>query len=355
VTLLEPVLATEPVAAYFLALVREDQGNYAEARRLYDDYLARGSEPEVKRQVRDRLVLLGRLELQQAARDALSRERQLASTAPAPGTIGVFPFLAATQDAQLRPLGTALAELLTTDLAQTSRLRVVERSQVQALLNELKLTESGRVDTTTAARTGRLMGAGRIVQGRVEGGEAALTLQAAVVRVPGEATRLNPLREQDQLARLFDLEKRLALGIYERVGIQLTEAERQRVLQHATTNLQALLALGFGLEAQDAGRYEEAAQHFTRAVQLDPRFRLAARKLQEAEAEARASAYTAPLLARLGFLELDALRNYELFRILEQFVPDPSLRDPAAEVLGTEGTARRGTIDIVIRRPGGVQ
>ena len=355
VTVLQPVLATEPAAPYFLGLVREDQGNYAEARRLYQDYLARGRDAEVRRQVQDRLSLLDRLELQQAARSALSRERQLASTAPAVGTIGVFPFLTVTQDPQLRPLGTALSELLTTDLAQTSRLRVVERSQVQALLDELKLAQSGRVDTTTAARTGRLLGAGRIVQGRVEGGEASLSLQAAVLRVPGEATRMNPLREQDQLARLFDLEKRLALGIYERVGIQLTDAERQRVLQQATTNVQALLALGFGLEAQDAGRYDEAAQHFARAVQLDPRFRLAARKLLQAEAQARAAALTPALRAQLGFIEFEALRRADVFRALEQFVPDPAVRDPAAEVLGTEGTTRRGTIDIVIRRPGGAQ
>jgi hypothetical protein len=32
---------------------------------------------------------------------------------------------------------------------------------------------------------------------------------------------------------------------------------------------------------------------------------------------------------------------------------DPATRDPAAEVLGTEGSVRRGTAEIVIRRPTG--
>lgn len=355
VTVLQPVLATEPAATFALALVREDQGQYAEARRLYDAYLQRGSDAEVRRQVRDRLELLGRLELQEAARYALSRERQLASTPPTPNTIGVFPFLVSTQDPQLRPLGTALAELLTTDLAQTSRLRVVERSQVQALLDELKLAQSGRVDTATASRSGRLMGAGRIVQGRVEGSEATLSLQAAVLQVPRAGAAANPVREQDALPRLFDAEKRLALGIYERLGIQLTEAERQRVLQQQTANVQALIALGFGLEAQDAGRHAEAAQHFARAVQLDPRFRLASRKLEQAQAQARAVAVTPAELRLLALAEYETRFRAAELRALERTVPDPSVRDPAAEVLGTEGATRRATINIAIRRPGGAQ
>jgi len=353
VTMLQPVLATEPAATYFLALVRESQGYYSEARRLYQEYLERGRDPQVRRQVKDRLVLLSRLELQEAARYALSREQQLAGTPPAPNVVGVFPFLTVTQDEQLRPLGTALAELLTTDLAQTNRLRVVERAQVQALLDELKLAESGRVDTTTAARSGRMLGAGRLVQGRAEGSDTSIALQAAVVEVPRENAALNPLQEQSPLARIFELEKQLALGIYDRLGIQLTAAERQRVLRQQTTSVQALLEFGFGLETQDAGNYQEAAQHFARAVQLDPRFRLAINKLAEARTQESAATLTPLVLAQLGFREFEALRRAGTFQALNEFVPDPSVRDPSAEVLGTEGATRHGTIDIVISRPGG--
>ncbi|NJD10493.1 MAG: hypothetical protein FIB01_08695 [Gemmatimonadetes bacterium] len=347
--LLQPARATEPAATYFLALVREQQGDFPEARRLYNDYLARGRDAEVRGLVRDRLQLLGRLELQRAAQDALRRERELASTVPAPGTVGVFPFLAATTDPQLSALGTAMAELLTTDLAQTSRLKVVERAQVAALLNELKLTASGRVDPATAARSGRLIGAGQIVQGRVEGTEAALSLQAAVLQVGGRAAARAPLQEQDQLARLFDLEKRMALGIYERLGIQLTDAERQRVMQRPTTNVQALLALGFGLEAQDAGRYAEAAQQFGRAAQLDPQFRLPAQKRAESEAQDRAVSVTPVVQVQLGFIEFDAHRRRQNFEILDPTVPDPGNRDVHDDVLGP------GTIQIIIKRPGGAQ
>jgi tetratricopeptide (TPR) repeat protein len=355
--LLEPALATEPAAALYLGLVHEDLDQPGEARRLYQDYLARGRSTELIERVRDRLALLERLELFGAVRAALARERELAATAPTVGTIGVFPFLTVTDEPELRPLGTALAELLTTDLAQTDRLTVLERAQVQHLLDEIRLGESDRVDPATAARSGRILGAGNLLQGRVEGGAGEIALQAAVVRVAGDAMAGGPLRERDALARIFELEKRLALAVYEELGIQLTPAERERVTRQRTSNVQALLAFGYGLEAQDAGRYAEAAGHFVRALQFDAAFDLARSRYEEAVAFTRAEAANPSLLGRLGVLEtgmvLEWQRWQQMFAPIEAAVPNPAVRDAAAEALGVEGPGRQGRAELVIRRPGG--
>lgn len=350
IALLEPVAGRDATASFYLGVVDEEQGRFPDARRRYADYVARGRDARLRDQARHRLALLDRLELEQAVRAALANERQLANRPPEPRTVGVFPFLTVTSDPQLAPLGTALAELLTTDLAQTDRVRVVERVQVQKLLDELSLAANGRVDPATAARSGRLLGAGTIVQGRVEGGDAALALQALVVRVPTPRAAAAPLDERDALSRIFDLEKRLALGIYDRMGIQLTPAERQRVTRQATTNVQALLALGFGLEAQDAGRYDEAASQFARAVQLDPNFMLARQHLDQARALQLASAATPSTLAQLALLPVISAPP-DPFRAVEQMVPDPGTRDAVVEALGAEGVGRRGTAEIIIRRP----
>ena len=68
------------------------------------------------------------------------------------------------------------------------------------------------------------------------------------------------------------MEKTTALSLYELLGIQLTVAERERVMQHPTDNIRALLAFGLGLEAEDRGDFQLAGQHYTDAVTLDPRF-----------------------------------------------------------------------------------
>jgi TolB-like protein len=363
--LLEPIVASMPVAEFYLGLVREDQGRPAEARQLYERYLARGNSGELRDRVRDRLSLLGRLELQQAIRTMVANERTSPTRPTDARVVGVFPFLTATSDPQLKPLGTAFAELLSNDLAQTDRLRVVERVRLRQLLDEIELTEARRVDPATAVRSGRLLGAGTLVQGRIEGAGAQVNFQAAVVRVQTPTAAGTPLRERDALTRLFDVEKKLALGIYNRMGVQLTSAERDRVTRQATRNVQALLELGYGLEAQDAGRYGEAATHFARAAQLDPSFVLARQKSAEATIQTRAVGVTTATLGQLALSSVPEIRvarapdrpppvrAADLFAPVERLVPNPSVRDAGVEALGVEGVGRTGIADLVIRRPGG--
>jgi len=175
------------------------------------------------------------------------------------------------------------------------------------------------------------------------------------VRVATPNAAPNPLRDKEALNRFFDAEKRLALGIYDRMGIQLTSAERGRVTQQATTNVQALLELGFGLEAQDAGRYAEAAARFERAAQLDPNFALAKQRATEARAMSRAVGVATTTLSQTALSEIPALRPVNLFQSVQGLVPNPGIRDAAVEALGTEGVSRHGTVEIVIRRPGGTE
>src|SRR5690606_13250625 len=264
------------------------------------------------------------------------------------------PLLAVTDDPELKPLGTALAELLTTDLSQTDRLQVLERAQVQALLTEMDLAESGRVDPATAARSGRLLGAANLVQGRVEARGSDLSVQALVVNVPGGADARAPVREEDALSRIFEMEKRLALALYEELGIELTQAERDRVTRRTTSNVQALLAFGYGLEAADAGLDVEAATHFVRALNLDPGFDLAREHWSKADQSIRAAGTSADMLGRMGLAEAGDVGDWRSrFDAVEALMADPAVRDPTAEVLGAEGPGRRGTAEIIIRRPGG--
>lgn len=348
---LEPV-SSEPGSAFQLGLVYEDLDRAADARRLYQTFIETGRSGALKEQARMRLAALERNELEEAIRNALARERELAATDPAPNTVGIFPFLAVTDDPGLKPLGTALAELLTTDLSQTDRLTVVERTQVSALLRELELAESGRVDPATASRTGRLLGAANLVQGRLEAGGSDISVQVAVVKVPSADAPATPVMDRGSLARLFEMEKQLALSLYEQLGIELTPAERDRVMRQPTSNVQALLSFGFGLEAADAGLHNEAATHFVQALTLDPGFDLARTHWTRADQALRAGTTSAAQLGRLSLAEADAVGNWQTrFEPVESLIRNPAVRDAVSEVLGTEGTVRRGTVTIIISAP----
>lgn len=370
-TLLQEAQKQDPQnggAVLFLGLTLEDLGEYARARELYQTYLALGDPSPLRTRMERRLPLLARRELQAAVARAIAEEAALANAAPRPGTVAVFPFYLASSDTTLSPLSLAMAEMLITDLSQTERLTVLERTRVQFLLDELGLQGAGLVAPETAARGGRLLSAERLVQGTLEGGsEAEVRFDAALVSAAsGEAAmeqgqgaayagasagNVVHITEADALARLFDLEKRLALRIFDAMGIELTAAERERVNRRPTENLQALLAYGRGLRAADAGDFRAAVVHFREAVRLDPNFAAARLRAEEAEKLALASLETTDDLAHAGAFET---RLPVAFGPLDLFVPGVGPRDPVQEVMGTEGFEPATVVEVIINRPGGL-
>jgi tetratricopeptide (TPR) repeat protein len=341
----------DPRAIALQGLTHEELGQPGRARELYVAYLRTGRSRELRRQLSARLHLLERQELREAVRAALAREAELAATAAEPRTVAVFPFAFQGTDPELRPLGRALAEMLVTDLSQTGRLRVLERTGVQMLLDEIELAEEGLVDAGTAARSGRILGAGRIVQGQIGGGEELLRLQAAIVGV-GDGWDGHTVNEEDALQRLFDLQKRLSLRIHTVLGIELSPAERLRVERHQTQNLQALLAFGRCLEAEDAGDFQQAAQLCAEAIALDPGFELARERQERAQASLTASQESLERLTQQAFEEPGGSASLqESLEAIQTIVPEANGRSPAAEAFGTEGLGGRAILEIIIRRP----
>ncbi len=350
-----------PAPAFFLGLTYEEMGRYADARREYTVYLEAAASEALRAAVRDRLVLLARSELESAVRAAVASEAELASTDPVPGTVGLFPFLYTGADPVYQPLSRALAEMLVTDLSQTDRLTVLERLRVQLLLDELALADEGMVEPGTAARAGRILGAGQIVQGRLDAIEEALQVDALVVPVGADREGVGAsLSDEDALQRLFDLQLRLALELYAALGIELTPAERERVTRRPTENLQALLAFGEGLEAGDGGRFGAAEAHFARAIELDPQFDEAAERRDEARALDQASRTSTRNLARLDDEDLMTTPSPADFRRHEaslvemwRYLPNVPGRDLAPEVFGTEGfgISALGRVEFIFQRP----
>ncbi len=274
----------DPGLAVMQGLLAEDAGEYDAAVGFYQSFLDSGAGGSLRTEVERRLEAARVEALRADVRDALSREESLAQTAPDPATVGIFPFVFEGADPQYEPLALVLPELLTTDLGITGRLTVIERTKIQTLLDELQLGESGRVEEATAARGGRLLGSGHIVQGRFRMREATrVDVDASVVTVgpPGQEF-IDPLEAEDEIERFFELEKRLAFGIYDELGVQLTPAERELVNERQTESIEALLAFGRGLAAADAGDFGQARQHYADAAALDPSFALARTRLNRA-------------------------------------------------------------------------
>ena len=64
-------------------------------------------------------------------------------------------------------IGTGVAEMLVTALGETKKYTIIERSKLEAVMDEQKLGASGAVTAQTAAKIGRLLGAQYIITGAV--------------------------------------------------------------------------------------------------------------------------------------------------------------------------------------------
>ena len=371
------------VSALYAGLAAEQLRDFAGARAAYTAYLEHGRSRGTREDIQKRLVALARDESVAAAKAAVANEAAISSTPGDRRTIAVPPLKFSGPDAeQYAPLERGLAELIITDLGRSSQLRIVERDRMQAIADEIQLGATGRVDETSAVRAGRLMQAGRLVNGTIVQGGNQLTLASSIVDVATSQIS-DPAAVSNSADNFFALQKQLVFRIFEQLGVELTPAERQLVDRQATTNLNAFLAYSRGLQASDDGRFQDAARFFEEARTLDPGFGAAAARFSTASAAAAGQQVTAAQLqSGLTGQESQVVANADagnagvsptgLTNTLTTVAQDvnpatitpvsntgstqtpvvPPVRDAPSEKAGTDNpSARTGTVTIIIRRP----
>ena len=378
------VARTDGTVALYLGMSAEQRGDLPAARAAYSDYLQVGRTRSVKRQIRARLVSLERQELEAAAKDALAQEATIAAQPGAPTTIAVPPLRFSGVDSTLIPLERGFADLLITDLSRSPKLTVLERDRIQTLVDEIARSQSGRADSATAIRSGRLLRAGRVVQGALtQMPDRTLRVDAAVIDVPTSQV-VRSVQRGDVLEQLFAIEKQVAFDVFDALGVTLTPAERALVEQRPTRSIAAFLAYSAGLMSEDAGNLDDAERHYANATRLDPSFRAAQERREAVEAtqatetqtlaamEATLTGTTEGLVASAadrGIVMSDRPdgpgRDFggTLTTVVNDLNPSPAgdaaggggtpERDPASSTTGTDNPAGgTGRIRIIIPQPG---
>ncbi len=98
-------------------------------------------------------------------------------------TVAVLYFDYQGKSDELGQLRKGLAQMLVSDLSRLDALRVVERDRLQALLDELELNKTRKIDKATANRIGKLLGAKYLVLGGYFDLLGTLRVDARVVAV----------------------------------------------------------------------------------------------------------------------------------------------------------------------------
>jgi tetratricopeptide (TPR) repeat protein len=258
-------------SSYYLGLALLKNGERSRAIEVFKSY-RNDRAPLVEEEMKKQLTLLEISDGIQMAKHAVAEEERLKTLPPKAGTVAVFYFKDTSTDNSLRPFQKAMAKMIITDLSQVSALKVLERLQVQYLLREMELGDTGIVEEKTAPRYGRLLGASNLIVGSM--GPGSLHVKTAVASTTEEDV-VGIIAVGSEIDQFYYLEKEIVYNVLKVLDVKFTTAEKEKFSQYHTKNLQAVVYFGKGLEALDVGEWKEAKSYFQQAVEEDPEFKLA--------------------------------------------------------------------------------
>ena len=97
--------------------------------------------------------------------------------------IGIIEFQSLNEEAKKDNLGKIVSEMLTTSFVNSESFKIIEREQLQKVVQEFQLSLSGIIDTSYAKQIGRITGADAIVTGSVTKIGNDLRLDARIIDV----------------------------------------------------------------------------------------------------------------------------------------------------------------------------
>ena len=194
-------------------------------------------------------------------------------------TIAVLDFtgLMVGQGGNSAPLGKAVSAMLVTELIGRPGIKVIERAELHELLNEQKLSLSGRVDESTALEVGKLVGAQYVIHGQVTSIADNLRMDMRAVDVQTseimEVQKLSGRTDDllDVVVKMADLfSNKLKLP-----ALPPKASEKIPVL--------ATVAFSRGIDYEDKGDVPHALEQYKEALKLSPNHRDAKAAIERLE------------------------------------------------------------------------
>lgn len=201
--------------------------------------------------------------------------------------IAVFPFANGGSYGQSKEdfdaLERGMAGMMISELNQNPAARLVEREQVQHLIDEQNLGAQGRVDPQTAAKVGKLVGARYIILGNFIDFYGDFRVDVRLVNTEtGEIVKTESDRQQRE--HLYDIIRTVAAKLMKDANLpalQRGASNEQRMNRQVPT--EALTYYSRALLYQDRGQKDKAVEMFNRALAIFPDYAEAQDGLQKAQ------------------------------------------------------------------------
>ena len=166
-----------------------------------------------------------------------------------------------------------LAAMTISELTMNPGVRVVERAQLQQILQEQNLGREGRVDPNTIVQIGRLIGAKYMVTGTLFDVRGAFRIDARLFDAEtGQILRTQ--RVNGRLDNVFDLVSQLAQQLMRDANLPALERRAMDDFRQANPAppQQAVMAYSRAVLYADRGDTQRAVEQYRRALQAFPQY-----------------------------------------------------------------------------------
>ncbi len=175
-----------------------------------------------------------------------------------------------------------IAGMMISELSANPAARVVEREQIQHLLDEQNLGAQGRVEAATAAKIGKLVGARYMVMGTFVDFYGDFRVDVRLINTETSEV-VKTESERMQRDHLFDIIRNIAARLMKDASLPaLTrQASDQQMSRQVPT--EALTYYSRALLYQDRGQKDKAVEMFNRALAIFPEYAEAKDGLQRVQ------------------------------------------------------------------------
>jgi TolB-like protein len=175
-----------------------------------------------------------------------------------------------------------IAGMMISELAQNPAARVVEREEIQRLLDEQNLGAQGRVDAATAAKIGKLVGARYMVMGTFVDFYGDFRVDVRLINTETSEI-VKTESERMQRDHMFDIIRNIAARLMKDANLPALQrqASEQRMGRQVPT--EALTYYSRALLYSDHGQKDKAVEMFNRALAIFPDYAEAQEGLQRVQ------------------------------------------------------------------------
>ena len=171
-------------------------------------------------------------------------------------------------------LGKAVSAMLVTEFSGREGIRVIERANLQDLLEEQRLALTGRVDESSAVEIGKIAGAQYVLHGAVVNLGTALRMDIRAVDVETSEV-IAVMKKMDQTSALLSVIEAIADDFS--AELDLTPPSQRPEIEPIPT--MAIIEYSRAVDFEDRGENEQAIEHYQAALEIYPNHRDAQRAL----------------------------------------------------------------------------